>query len=412
MRTLIIAVTILVPAAASAGGYLVPSSSPREVGLGQATVAAQDGPEAVFINTAALAGQEGVAAGFGGELLNNRTDWSDPTLGSASQSETNTPIGVAASYGAKLDGGMAWGAGIGFGVPAGGSLDWPKGWAGQESIQSVKQQVFGFGGGVAFQPLPFLRLGASYVRFQATEEIHQKINFFDHLADAGLAMSGGANSFGLAAEINVPMVPLVLGVTYLHKAEIPLEGDAHFTDVPRAFQTLLHDQGVSEKMVIPSIVTVGAAYEAMPGLKLMANYEFEGWSIYHNDVFVGASGDFTVTVPRNYKNAHVIRAGGEYAKLPFMQELTLRAGVLRSISDQPTDTISPSLTDASSWAVSIGAGYNVMPNVRIDVGFQHAFFDKVTASGEDAFPGSYSTAVDIFSLGIGWRSNLASGGGK
>jgi long-chain fatty acid transport protein len=412
MRTLIIAVTILAPAAASAGGYLVPSAAPREVGLGQAATAAQEGPEAVFLNTAALAGQDGVAAGFGGEVLNNRTDWSDPALGSASQSETNTPVGVAVSYGAKLDGGMAWGAGVGFGVPAGGSLNWPKGWPGQESIQTVKQQVFGFGGGAAFQPLPFLRVGATYIRFQATEELHQKINFLDHFADAGLAMSGGANSFGLAAEVKVPQVPLSLGLTYSHKAEIQLEGDAHFVDVPAAFQTLLHDQGVTEKMVIPSVVTVGAAYEAMPGLKLMANYEWEGWSIYHSDVFVGASGGFTVTVPRNYKNAHVIRAAGEYAKLPFMQELTLRAGFLRSISDQPKDTISPSLTDASSWAVSLGAGYNLMPNVRVDVGYQHAFFDKVTVTGEEAFPGSYSTAVDIFSVGIGWRGELGSGGSK
>jgi long-chain fatty acid transport protein len=408
MRSLIIAVTILAPAVASAGGYLVPSSAPREVGLGQAATAAQDGPEAIFLNTAALAGQEGVAAGIGGEVLNNRTEWSDPALGSASQSQTNTPVGVAITYGAKLDGGMAWGAGIGFGVPAGGSLGWPKDWAGQESIQSVKQQIFAIGGGAAFQPVPFLRLGATYVRFQATEELHQKINFIDHFADAGLAMSGGANSFGLAAEIKVPTVPLAFGVTYVHKAEIQLEGDVHFTDVPLAFQTLLHDQGVTEKLVIPSVFTVGAAYEVMPGLKLMANYEFEGWSIYKQDEFIGESG-FTVTVPRDYNNAHVIRAAGEYAKPTFMQELTLRAGVLRSMSEQPTDTISPSLTDASSWAVSIGAGYNVMPNVRIDVGYQHAFFDKVTATGEDAFPGSYETNVDIISFGVGWRSDMGSG---
>src|SRR6185503_12412021 len=293
----------------------------------------------------------------GGEVLNNRTDWSDPTLGSASQSQTNTPVGVAISYGAKLEGGMAWGIGAGFGTPAGGSLDWPRNWPGQFSIQSVKQQVFAFGGGVAFQLVPGLRFGATFVRFQATEELHQKLNFFNgQIADAGLAMSGGANSFGVAAEIK-------------------LEGDVHFTDVPMAFQSLLHDQGVTEKLVIPNVLTIGAAYEVKPGFKLMANYEFERWSIYKSDEFIGSSGDFSVTVRRDYNNAHVVRAAGEYAKLSFMPELTLRAGVLRSISDQPTETISPSLTDASSWAVSVGAGYNVSRNMRIDVGYQHAFFD-------------------------------------
>jgi long-subunit fatty acid transport protein len=408
MRTLIIAVTILMPAAASAGGYLVPSSAPREVGLGEAAIAAQDGPEAVLLNSAAMARQEGLAAGFGGEILNNRTDWSDSNLGSASQSQITTPVAVAVTYGAKLDGGMAWGAGIGLGVPAGGALAWPKGWAGQEFVLSVKQQIFGFGGGVAFQPLPFLRLGATYVRFQVAEEIHQSVNFLDHFADAGIAMSGGANSFGVAAELQVPTVPLTFGVTYNHSAEIPLEGDAHFTGVPPAFQTLLHDQAVTEKVVMPNVFRFGAAYEAMPGLKVMASYEFERWSIYKSDVFIG-EGDFMVTVPRNYNNAHVIRTGGEYARLPFMQELTLRAGVLRSISNQPKDTLSPSLTDAGSWAVSIGGGYNVMPNLRIDLAYQHAFFDKVTATGTEALPGSYTTNVDVVSVGVGWRTDLGAG---
>lgn len=407
MRSVIIAVTILVPASAMAGGYLVPSSAPREVGLGQAAVAAQDGPEAVFLNTAALAGQEGFAAGFGGEVLNNRTEWSDAGV-SAKQSQTNTPIGVAASYG-STSGPIPWGVGIGFGTPAGGSLDWPKGWAGQELILSVDQKVFGFGGGVGIQPLPFLKIGASYVRFQATEELHQSLNFLDHFADAGIALSGGANSFGLATELSVPTVPLKIGATFVYRARIPLEGDAHFEGVPPGFQTLLHDQTVTEELIIPSVFTVGAAYEAMPGLKLMANYELENWSIYHADVFKGGDGAFSVTVPRNYKDAHVIRAAGEYARLPFMQELTLRAGVLRSISDQPKDTLSPSLTDASSWAISLGGGYNIMPNLRVDAGYQHAFFDKVTAMlGSEAFQGSYKTNVDIFSVGVSWRMDVGS----
>jgi long-chain fatty acid transport protein len=408
MRTLIIAVTILAPAAASAGGYLVPSAAPREVGLGQAATAAQDGPEAISLNTAAIAGQEGIAIGIGGEILNNRTEWSDPNLGSASLSETNTPVGIAATYGAKLDGGRAWGVGIGFGVPGGGSLNWPTGWEGQESIQSVKQQIFGITAGAAFQPLPFLRLGASYIRFQATEEIHQKIFFLDHFADAGIGLAGGANSFGLAAEIKVPTVPLAFGATFIYRAKMNLEGDAHFEDVPPAFRTLLHDQGASHMVVVPSVFTIGAAYEAMPGLKLMANYEWEGWTIYHEDRFVGDDG-FTATVRRDYNNAHVIRAAGEYARTPFMPQLTLRAGILRSISEQPTETISPSLTDASSWAVSIGAGYNINPNFRVDLGYQHAFFDTVTSSGEEAFPGSYDTNVDIISFGVGWRSDMGSG---
>jgi long-chain fatty acid transport protein len=297
---------------------------------------------------------------------------------------------------------MAWGAGLGFGVPAGGVLNWPDGWAGQEAIQSVNLLVFAMGAGVAFQPSPYLKLGASYLRFQATEELHQSINYLDHYGDAALAVSGGGNGFGVAAEIKVPNAPLSFGITYNHSTDLALSGDAHFTAVPAAFQTLLHDQGVSETRRIPNVLFVGAAYEVTSNVTVMAAYNFERWSIYKEDTFTGDDG-FTVSVPRNYNNAYVMRLGGEWQKLPFLTALTARAGVLRSMSPQPTDTLSPSLTDGNSWALSVGAGYNVTDRLRIDLGYQHAFFDEVTASGPEAFPGTYKTQVDLLSLGVNWR---------
>jgi long-chain fatty acid transport protein len=403
MRILIIAATILVPAAASAGGYAIPTENARDLGLSQAAVADQTGAEAIFLNTAALAGQEGLNVSASGELLVNRTDWSDPSLGSASLiSQANTPPTAAISYGMRLDNGMAWGAGVGFGVPAGGSLKWPNGWAGQEYLQSLTLQVFAIGAGVGFQPLPYLKLGASYLRFQAVEELHQSINYLDHYGDGGIAMSGGGNGFGVAAEVRVPNAPLSFGVTYSHSANLDLTGDAHFTAVPPAFQPLLHDQGVTQTLLIPNVLFIGAAYEVMPNLKVMGCFDFERWSNYKEDTFNGADG-FSVSVPRNYNNAYVFRIAGEWANLPFLPALTGRAGILRSMSDQPTDTVSPSLTDGNSWAFSLGAGYNVTPSLRVDLGWQHAIFDDVTASGSEAFPGTYKTMVDLVSLGINWR---------
>ena len=419
MRTLIIAVSILAPAAVSAGGYVIPNSSPRALALSQAAVANEGGADALFLNTAALAGQEGFDASVAGELLLNQTEWSDPNLGKASLlSHPTTPPAAAFGYGQKLDNGMAWGAGVGFGVPAGGSLRWPTGWAGREVIQTVNQQVFVIGGGAAFQPLPYVKIGATYLRFQAAEELHQSINYLDHFGDAGLGMSGSANSFGLAAEFRVPTIPLSFGVTYSHSADLSLSGDVHFTNPAPAFAPQLHDQGVTEQLKIPNVVFGGVAYEAIPNLTVMAAVSWEDWSVYKEDKFIGsdvaADGTrFTVTVPRNYKDAFVYRLAGEWVNTPFLPELTLRLGVLRSMSDQPTDTVSPSLTDGNSTAVSFGAGYNFMPALRVDFGCQLAFFDKVTATGMEAFPGSYSTTVQLFSLGVNWRTDLGlSGSGK
>lgn len=406
MRKLIIATSLLAPAVASAGGYVIPNEAPRDLALAQAAVADQNGAQAIFLNTAALAGIEGLDLHLADEILVNRTTWENGSQSEKIDPQLNTPLSVAVSYGQKLKDGMAFGVGVGLNVPAGGSIHWPEGWAGQEAIQTVDQQLFAIGIGAAFQPVPGVRVGASYIRLRGIEELHQKINYLDHYGDAGIALAGGANTFGVAAEFRVPQIPLSFGANYSHGVKLGLDGDAHFSDVPIAFQSLLHDQKVTAELWVPNILFLGAAYQVIPNLKVMAAWNYERWSRYEEDKFVGADG-FSVAVERNYNDAQVFRVAGEWEHVPFLPALTLRAGVLRSISDQPKDTLSPSLTDGNSTAISLGGGFNVMPELRIDLAWQHAFFDKVTADPmSDAFQGSYKTQVDTVSLGVNWRLDI------
>lgn len=405
MNKLIFSMTLLTPGAAAAGGYFIPNQTARDLAVSEAGVAAQDGAEAVLLNVAGLAGQEGINVSANGQILINQTEWSDPALGEASLNTTPSfPPAAAVSYGTIFPSGMALAIGAGMSVAGGASLDWPSGWPGQEAVQSVTQQVFQLGVGGAIRPTPYLKLGMGYLRYHVVEELHQSINYLDHYGDAGVSLAGGGNAFMLGVELKVPRTPLALGANYKHSADASLEGDAHFTNVPSAFQPMIHDQAVTQTVTIPNELIVGAAYDVTPDVKVMAAYTFERWTVYDNDTLVGADG-FMVVVPRDYNNAHVFRLGGEWQRTPFLPALTLRAGGLRNVSEQPNETISPSLTDASSWAFSVGAGYNVTRGLRIDVGYQHAFMDTVTASG-DAFPGSYDSQADLLSLGVNWRTDL------
>ncbi|MFT3693021.1 MAG: outer membrane protein transport protein [Kofleriaceae bacterium] len=405
MRKLLLATIIALPATSFAGGYIIPNSNARDLALANSTVSAQDGgAEALFINTSELAGEDGLNISVGGGLLMNRTTWSDPNLGSASLvPQYNTPPTIELSLGKTFQNDIAAALGIGFDVPAGGALVWPNGWAGQEYIQSVDQKVYRMAVGGAIQ-LKYIKLGASYVRYQATEELHQALNFEDHYGDGGLAMDGGANSFSAGLSIHVPNVPLVIGAQYNHSGTLDLKGNAHFTNVPPAFTSLLHDQDVSETLKIPNVLAVGASYAVVPNIQLMFQYTFERWSQYDKDAFVGADG-FTVTVDRHYNNAHVYRGGVEWI-VSGLPELTLRFGGLRSVSSQPKDLVSPSLTDGNSIAASIGAGLNVTPTLRVDFGYQHAWFDDLHTTGTTTLPGSYSTHVDILAVGINFRTDL------
>jgi long-chain fatty acid transport protein len=402
MRTrYLTALLLLAPAAAFAGGYAIPNENARDLALSQATVAAQNGPEAAHTNPSALAGQRGLAVTANLEVLVNRTDWSDPTLGSASlQSHANTPPQVAVAYGNDLPNGMAYGAGLSVLVVGGGALPWPTNWPGVGRIQDVDQKVWltELGGGVQLHPL--IKLGASVLYYRVIEKL--SIGFPIFGGTGALGDAGGAFTYGVSGEFKAPRdIPLTLGIAYRHQAPMTMEGDAHFTNVPPSFAAQLQDQGATHRIVVPNDLYVGAAYDVLPNLKVMGSWNLERWRVYQSDTFVGDRG-LVLTVPRNYRNAWVFRLGGEYTNPSFLPKLALRAGALRSVSKQPRDTISPTLTDANSWAVSVGAGYEFIPGLRGDIGYQFAFFDKVTAEGF-AFPGTYDTHVHLVSAGVTFR---------
>ncbi len=402
---IVIAALILAPAASFAGAYAIPNENARDLGLSQATVAAQTGPEATYQNAAALAGQTGLSLSASLEILYNRTAWSDPTLGNASlRPKANFPPALAVAYGSKLPNGMPYGLGVAFVVPGGGSLEWPTGWAGAGRIQSVDQKVYAVQGGGAIQPLPFLKVGATFLYYRVTESLTQGLPFGGTTGAASLGLGGNALTYGLSGEVRVPTVPLTFGIDYRHQAPITLSGAAHFDGVPPNFASALQDQGVTERVTIPNQLFLGAAYDVIPNLKAMGSWTLERWSAYTSDTYVGDKG-LVITVPRDYHNAWVYRLGAEYQHVAALP-LTLRIGGQRSISEQPSNTISPTLTDGNSWALSVGAGYEFVKGVRADIGYQFVFFDTVTATGPEAFPGSYDTHVHLLSAGITWRPPL------
>jgi long-chain fatty acid transport protein len=404
MRNLIAAL-LLAPTAALAGAYAIPNENARDLALSQSDVAAQNGPEAAHFNPAALAGQKGLAVSASLEVLYNRTTWSDPTLGTATlRPHASLPPEAAVSYGNTLPNGMPYGLGVSLMLPGGGALNWPTNWPGAGRIQTVDQKVWLSQLSAGIQLHPLFSFGASLLYYQVQEKLEQQIPLVTSQASAQLGLAGGAPTFEVAGQFRAPNdIPFTLAVDYKHQAPLELSGRAHFDNVNPSFAAQLQDQDATEHVTVPNILYVGAAYDVNDNLKLMGSWNLERWKVYGSDTYHGSKG-LVISVPRNYNNAWIYRFGAEYAKPSFLPALTLRAGFLRSISNQPTDTISPTLTDANSWALSVGAGYEVVKGLRADIAYQYAIFDSVTATGPDAFPGTYDTHVHLVSAGLTWRT--------
>ena len=247
------------------------------------------------------------------------------------------------------------------------------------------------------------RVGGGLIWYRGTEELSQKVNFLTTETTARLATSGNKLSFDLSLEVQ-PVEPLRIGVDYKHKADMSLTGDATFGGAPPQFAAQTLDQGVRHDLSMPNYFAVGASWQFSPALLVTGAFNWNRFSVYDKDAFIGDKGA-AIVVQRNYHNSYTFRLGAEVVAMP---RLKVRAGILRNIAPTPLEWLSPTIPDADVWAASVGLGYTVMTGLDVNVAYYHDFFDKVTtpASGPggtyNVFPGTYETHANIASVGISW----------
>jgi long-chain fatty acid transport protein len=408
MRKLLATAVALLPAAAFAGGYVVPNINARDLALGGAGGAAQDSAAATYANPAALSRLEGLNLSIGASLIDLRSTWTDSYRFSNGESVTMTPKGVFppaiyAAYGLTLPNDMRLGVGGGVTIPGGGYVFWPANWPGADRIITVDRKVWGMYLTGGLQVHPQVRLGGGLVYYRTTEHLLQGLNVLSNQAYIELGTSGGAVSYDLSAEVTpLKTVPLTLSVDYKHQGVQNLSGHAHADSLPLALQPSLLDQGVTHTLTYPNQFNFAAAYRPIAPLLVVFGWTWERFHVYKEDVFVGDKG-VTVIVPRDYKNGYTLRLGAEFEALPMLRA---RAGLLRDTAPSRPETYSPTLPDANSWALSLGVGYTVAPGIEVNAAYFHDWQEKVTTVGPEAFPGTYSTRANIFALSATWAVPL------
>jgi long-chain fatty acid transport protein len=416
MRTkIVLLAAALLPSLALANGYDVPSVTPRDLALVESGTAAQYDAGATYANPAALSRVRGLSLNVAGSFLDLKTQWSAPSGSSmAGSPDASTkfrpvpPVALYAAYGFDLSG-HGVGVGLGMNVPGGGNVFWNDDWSGRGRIITVDRKVYGFylTGGV--EVLPGLRAGGGLVYYYTTEYLKIGIQPFPD-AYGELATKGGAPSYDLSLEWTprIPALPVTFALDYKHKATQNLTGSGNFV-VPDSMLTTTPppvDQSVSHQLTYPNVLNVGVAYRPpVKGLQLTGVFTLTRYKVYDSDLFLGSKGT-TINVPRNYDNGQTYRVGAEY---DYDARLTLRCGLLRDLSGLRTDTYSPTLPDGNTWAGAVGAAYKVTPDLSVAGAFFYALLDQVKTSGTSVMPGLYDTSVYIVSLGLAWRTDLASG---
>ena len=134
MRKFFVAIAaLLVPVAASAGGYVVPNINARDLAMAGSAQAAQDDAAATYSLPAALARLNGLSLSADVSLIDFRSTWTDPTSGATSTMipKAAFPPALYLAYGLPLSNGMRVGLGAGLTIPGGGFVFWQPNWPGR-----------------------------------------------------------------------------------------------------------------------------------------------------------------------------------------------------------------------------------------------------------------------------------------
>lgn len=349
-------------------------------------------------------------------------------------------------------------AGIGVFAPYGLGIDWPLEFEGRFASYDAGLKNIYIQPTVAFQLDPVLSVGAGLNVVRSSLEIQQRVDLattalpaqpfpgrtltFGNLgiasgtdfADARLGGDGMGIGFHLGTMLRLAD-NVSLGARYLSAVEVELEGTADFAPVPTgitlparnpfnvpggtpldavvaaAFQGPLADQDLSTSLELPAQLVVGVAFEPAASLKLLADFQWTGWSS-----FDAATIDFANSPDQllilDYQDTQTYRLGGEFSPIA---PLALRAGFIYNTAAEKEFSVSPLLPEAERNYYTAGIGFQFAPGLRLDLAYQQ--IDQAARRGRvrGRAPGLtetqlralnvgvYEVDVDLFNATVAWQ---------
>jgi long-chain fatty acid transport protein len=173
---------------------------------------------------------------------------------------------------------------------------------------------------------------------------------------------------------------------------------------PRAAAGLnAQNSAASTKITLPDSITGGAYWQVNPQLAVMTDLSWTDWSLLKTINVVPTSAlAQPSTLVENWRNTVAISIGANYN---LTKKLMLQGGVGFDQSPVTDSNRTSRIPDSNRYLLSIGAQYDVLPNLTLQAAYSHIFFDSAeltsqatTTSG--VLVGKYADSADTASLGV------------
>ncbi|BDU77958.1 aromatic hydrocarbon degradation protein [Mesoterricola sediminis] len=310
--------------------------------------------------------------------------------------------------------------GLSLNSPFGLSSSYSSGWMGRYHALRSEMTIIELAPSIAWRVNRQWSVGAALAARHVDAELSNAVDFGAVAAAyhvPGYA-PGSADGFakvqgkrwGLGWKAGVlfePSSTLRFGASYRSAIDYRLKGDVHYEGVPAPLAGVFKDGGARPMANQPATASLGAAWEAFPGVTLQAETARTFWTHFQDIRIAFATGQADSVTVENWKDSWFHSVGATWQPAgPW----TFRAGV--ALDQTPTtDTYrTPRIPDAERFWASVGVGYAFTAKVSMDVAYTHLFakdsvLDLKATPGSPDFlrgnlSGTYHNKVDIVALQV------------
>ncbi|MBX8474445.1 outer membrane protein transport protein [Pseudomonas cichorii] len=403
-----------------AGGFARTEQSVSGMGIGQAgRASAAEDASTVYGNPAGMARLEGQQITAGAVFIDASTDISHVSGRSSGSNDgdmvpfSSVPFGF---YTWKLD--EHWAFGFGAYAPFGLSTDYENGFQGRMFASKSDIKVVTLQPTVSYAFNDRLSIGFGPTLNRIAGSLESDITLSPALADTAVKVKGEDTALGFNAGVLFNATDTTrVGLTYHSRVDYKLDCDTQVATGAGTPSLLLASNryDCTLKVTTPESYDFSVTQELSDAWKLYASATWTGWSslqdlsLRNQPISAAQGGSLasaltgSIQEGLNWHDTWAYAIGTDYRLNP---QWVLRTGLMFDQSPTSNTNRSPRTPTGDRRIFSMGVGYDVTPQLTIDLAYSYLREESVDVSRANAlgsYSATYQSDASLFGVGATYR---------
>jgi long-chain fatty acid transport protein len=186
-----------------------------------------------------------------------------------------------------------------------------------------------------------------------------------------------------------------IGIDYRSRIQHNLTGNETVTvpgSYPAPYPALLEaNNGIAKTSItLPDSLSVGLYHQLTPRWAVMGSVQWTDWSLFNNLNVTTANGTPLLSIAEKWRNTWYAGMGANYQAT---DKLLLQTGFAYDQSPVDNANRTTRVPDADHYILSVGAKYQLLQNVNMQLAYAHIFTPGGTINNSAAAPGGLAAGI-------------------